>query len=364
MIRPALLINDLQKGGAERLVVDLAIEISERESIDPVVIVGDNVGELRSELAKTSVPLYSLEVDITPAGAPAGAWKLSKLINKLEVDLVHSHLAFSHLISRIACIGTEADHVTTYHNIRGHKQFYKRIAERVTEPLSDQSVCVSEGVRETFAHNDGMEVIYNAIDVDRFDNKVKSTELPHESKRISEDTFVLLNIARCVEQKRQIDLVRMMEYLTDENVHLFIVGDGPCRKLIEDTVHERGLGDYVTVTGYVDAIEPYYALADIFVSSSENEGLPTTHIEASACGLPIVSTNIPGVTEVVDNDRTGCLSPVGNPCEMASTIKNIRGKNQKQMGQEGQKKVKKEFSLSCIASEHIEIYQDIVNDTN
>ena len=358
-MKPALFINDLQKGGAERLVKDIATELANEESVSPIVVVGNPTGELLKEFKESAVPLYSLDVEITPRGLPVAARRLAKLLEDLDVDLVHSHLAFSHVVSRIACARSSIEHISTYHNVRSHKSLPKRITERVTEPLTNQCVCVSEGVRQTFPDGEDMEVIYNAIAVEEFNKRVAIADRPNVITELDDDTFVLLNVARCVEQKRQEDLVEAMAHLDSDAVHLFIVGDGPRRQYIEDVVKERDLEDSVTVTGYVEAVEPYYAIADAFVSSSENEGLPTTHIEASAAGLPIASTNIPGVTEVVSEGETGSLSPVDSPRKMAETIKSIREGDPQKMGKSGLKKVQNEFSIGSIVADHLRLYQDV-----
>ena len=358
-MKPGLLINDVRNGGAERLVVDLAVELTERDELDPTVIVANRSGELLPKLESSGVPVRSLDVDVSTLTIPRAARALSKLLAASDIELVHSHLSYAHVIGRLACARQDIPHVSTYHNVRDHKTPLKRTAERTTRPLSDRIVCVSEGVRESYATTEGMVVIYNAIDPEAFRERVRAADTSGLSP-VGSDTTVFLNVARCVEQKRQFDLVRAVSKLEDTDVHLFIVGDGPLRESLQARVESEGLSDRITVTGYVDRIEPYYAVADAFVSSSSREGLPSTHLEAKAAGLPVVSTAIPGVTELVEHETDGYLCAVRNPSEIAAYLQTIHETDSHALGKRGFEAVKSEFSITTIATEHAELYRTLI----
>lgn len=356
--RPALLVNDLRNGGAERLVVDLAVELATHDDVDPLVVLAAEHGELRSDLADADVPVASLGVDVATAAIPAAARALGRLVRARDVDLVHSHLSFSHVVGRLACAGGATPHVSTYHNVADHKSTTKRAAERVTRPLSDRVVCVSEGVRRSYPRATDATVIYNAIDVRAFAARVRRAD-PPTCAALDGWSTVLLNVARCVEQKRQRDLLDAVARLDD--VHLVVVGDGPRRDALAARVRRRDLADRVTLTGYVEAVEPYYRVADVFVSASSREGLPTTHIEAMAAGLPVVSTDIPGVREVVDDGETGYLCPVGDPAGLASALRAVASNGGAELGARGARVAASRFDLGSIAADHRDLYRALVD---
>lgn len=358
MTRPALLVNDLRNGGAERLVVDLAVELAADGEVDPLVVLADEHGKLRSDLAGTDVPVASLEVDVATAAIPAAARALGCLIRTRDVDLVHSHLSFSHVVGRLACAGRSTSHISTYHNVADHKSTTKRLAERATRPLSDRLVCVSEGVRRSYPRASDAAVIYNALEVRAFGTRVRRAD-PPTGAAVDGDSTVLLNVARCVEQKRQADLLDAVARLDD--CHLVVVGDGPRRDALAARVRQRDLTDRVTLTGYVEAVEPYYRVADIFVSASSREGLPTTHIEAMAAGVPVVSTDIPGVREVVDDGETGYLCPVGDPAEFASALRAVASNGGAEMGARGARVAASRFDLESIVDDHRDLYRALVD---
>ena len=359
-MKPGLLINDLRNGGAERLVVDLAVELNERDGIAPTVLVANGTGELLSTLNASGVPVRSLDVEISTLTVPRAARALSKLLAASDIELVHSHLSYSHVVGRLACARQGIPHVSTYHNVREHKTPLKRAAERTTRALSDRIVCVSEGVRQSYTTTADMVVIYNGIDPETFRERVTAADTSGLLPTGSSDTTVFLNVARCVEQKRQTDLVEAVAELDATDLHLFIVGDGPRRASLEKRVSDRGLSDRITVTGYVDRIEPYYAIADVFVSSSSREGLPSTHLEAKAAGLPIISTAIPGVTELVEHETDGYLCEVGEPSEIAAYMGTLCETDPRELGKRGFEAVTAEFSLTTIATDHAELYRSVI----
>lgn len=363
-LKPCLVLNDFNRGGAERLVKDLVVRMERSEKVDPVVVVANTNGELESEFRENDVSIRSLEVDVSPASVPGAVVSLIAHLRELDVDVVHSHLAFSHLASRIACARLSIPHVATYHNVYHKRTPLKRVTERTTRRLSDRIVCVSDGVRRSHPNGEGMRVIYNAIDVEAFDRRLSSADRLAVPDGIGSDTTIFLNVARCVWQKRQRDLVEAMGRLSGEDVHLYIVGDGPKRASLEELVVKRDLTDSVTITGYVESIEPYYALADAFVSTSSREGLPTTHIEAMAARLPVVSTDIPGVREIVRHGETGYLCPVGNPDAFANAMRRLESAEASSFGDRGFTIARSKFSIGTVTDAYLELYHEIAGGTS
>ncbi len=356
-MRPCLVLNDFNGGGAERLVKDLAIELETLDDVSPVVVVSNERGELRSEFEESGIEYSTLGIDVSIRSVPNGVRKLTDHLRALNPDVIHSHLAFSDLISRVACMRLSLPHVSTYHNVAEKRSRLKRGVERSTRRLSDRIVCVSDGVRQSYGDDPRMCVIYNAIDVEGFNRRVAEADLTEIPDRIRSAETVYLNVGRCVEVKRQWDLVEAMKRRESSTEQLVIVGDGPLRPELEALVSEEGLSDRVTVTGFVDSVVPYFAAADVFVSSSSKEGLPTTHIEAMAAELPIVSTDIPGVREIVEDGTTGYLCPVGEAGKLAATMERAKADGQS-LGSRGFETASSTFSIEKIATDHAKLYRE------
>ena len=357
-MRPCLVINDFNAGGAERLVKDLANELNRLDGVDPVVVVSDPSGALKSEFEESGIELSVLDVGVTLGSVPRATSKLIARLRILEVDVVHSHLAFSDLISRLACTRLSLPHVSTYHNVQEKRSLGKRIVEHATRRLSDRIICVSDGVRQSYGNDDRMCVIYNAIDVEAFDRRVSDADVTAVPKRVRDADTIYLNVGRCVKVKRQWDLIQAVDRMDGDDVHLVIVGDGPLRSELEEIVKQKELSDTVTITGYVENIEPYYAVSDVFVSSSSSEGLPPTHIEAMAAGLPIVSTDIPGVREIVTDGRTGFLCPVDRPDVLAEQMERFEHNSHGDLAARGHETAASTFALDAIVDEYIKVYRN------
>lgn len=128
-------------------------------------------------------------------------------------------------------------------------------------------------------------------------------------------------LGRLMVQKNHARLLRAAARVVREApaVRFVIGGDGPLRGDLERQIHELGLGDHVELIG--ETREPYAFLQslDVFVLSSDWEGLPVVAMEAMACGVPVVATDVGGVAEIVD-ETTGVLCPPGDDSALAAAI--------------------------------------------
>jgi glycosyltransferase involved in cell wall biosynthesis len=358
-VRPALLVDDLRSGGAERLVRDLAVQFQTLADVDPLVVTGDDLGGYKSDLAAAGVEVVTLDASVTAETLPASVGRLSTLLDDAAVDLLHSHRPQSHLVGRLACARRAVPHVATYHHPLAEVPLRRRLTERATARFSERLVCVSEGVRQASPWRRRAVVVYSGIDAAAFRAGVAAVpERALPTAHAPGDT-VYLNVARCVSEKRQCDLVEAVARLDADDVHLYVVGDGPLREELTVLVADLGVGDRVTVTGFVEDVAPYYAAADVYVSAAGNEGLPTSHLEAMAAELRVVSTAISGVTELVEHGVNGYLCPVGSPPSLADRMRDVRGPGADGFAATGLDLVRREFSLSRAVDEHLALYAEL-----
>jgi glycosyltransferase involved in cell wall biosynthesis len=332
------------------------------DDVDPVVVTVDDIGGYKSTLAAAGVEVVTLDVPATASGLPTAVASLSRLLAAEEVDLVHSHLPYSHVVGRLACARRSVPSVSTYHDPRPTKSLRQRVGERLTTPLCTRLVCVSEGVRQSYPQCDRAVVVYNAIDVLAFREGVRTVEPELLPTDHTPGDTVFLTVGGCQARKRQADLIEAMARLDDESVHLYVVGDGPLREELERLAVDLGVGDRVTLTGFVERVEPYYAAADAFVAASASEGLPTTHLEAMAAELPIVTTAISGITELIEHGVNGYLCPVGSPAALADRLRDVRGPDAADFTSTGLLLAQTEFSFPGVAHEHVALYRDLLAD--
>jgi glycosyltransferase involved in cell wall biosynthesis len=138
------------------------------------------------------------------------------------------------------------------------------------------------------------------------------------------DRRVVLSVGRFVPIKNTALLIEALARIrrADATAHLLLVGEGPDRRALERQAAGLGLAGAVTFAGYVpqDQLAPYYRSADVFALASEFDNSPNVVLEAMACGLPIVATDVGGVAGFVVAERGGSLVPRGDAAAMADSV--------------------------------------------
>jgi glycosyltransferase involved in cell wall biosynthesis len=170
-------------------------------------------------------------------------------------------------------------------------------------------------------------------------------------------------VGRLVHHKGQAVLLEAVAELARRGrpVTLTVVGDGPKRSSLEQLAQRLGIADSVTFTGSVaqDRIRDLYATGDIFCLPSFAEGLPVVLMEAMAVGLPVVTSRIMGIPELVEDGVSGLLVPPGRPDELAGALEQlIRDPDRRhRMGAAGRDRVVAEFDVSRSAAKLGEIFR-------
>lgn len=162
----------------------------------------------------------------------------------------------------------------------------------------------------------GIEVIPNGVDTDRF--RPGPPRPPGERLR-------MVFVGRLAGQKGVGDLLEAalrFRRSGGSNFDLVIVGDGPERKALEQSVRERELESSVTFRGWVPfgELPDLYRGADLYVHMARAEGMPSTVLQAMACGLPVVTTSVGGISELVADGENGFVVPVGDAAGFARAL--------------------------------------------
>ena len=178
------------------------------------------------------------------------------------------------------------------------------------------------------ANGDKIQVIGNGIDVIKFRPIAKSTARAELS--ISEGTKVLVSVGALVDRKGYHRVIEMLPALVNQYpdlIYLIVGGDSPegnIRIKLEQQVkvlnldkHVRFLGAYAS-----DQLKTPLSAADLFVLATANEGWANVFLEAMACGLPVITTDVGGNKEVIVNSELGAVVPFGNPRDLLTAISN------------------------------------------
>jgi len=143
------------------------------------------------------------------------------------------------------------------------------------------------------------------------------------------------------------------------------VGDGPLRSELEDMIEELGLAENFVLAGFREDIPEVLAALDVLVLSSLREGLPMILLEGMAMARPVVATDIEGISEVVEHNRTGILVPPKDPQALAEGIITLLRDRDKarRMGQAGRKRVEERFSVEEMVRRTQEVYESVLEGT-
>lgn len=250
---------------------------------------------------KTQKPNYVLASMWPLTSISVIAWILAGKRCKLFLS-EHSNLTETYLTSKI------------------ENAFFLKLLIRITYPYVNGVICVSNGVLEDIISmgrlkRDKIKVIYNPVTNDRFNNDIVN-EIPDFWRDCS---FKILSIGRFVSQKNHALLLNAFCILRKSvDAKLIILGDGPLYLQTKEYLNKLGLVDSVIMPGFTTDTNPFYYHSNLFVLSSNFEGLPTVLIEALDYGISIVSTDCPsGPSEILSNGIYGTLVPVGDAEKLA-----------------------------------------------
>jgi N-acetyl-alpha-D-glucosaminyl L-malate synthase BshA len=269
--------------------------------------------------------------------APYETALASKLVDVVEnygLDLLHVHYAVPHaavaymarkiLISR----GRYVPFVTTLHGtditlVGSNPAFAPTIAFAINK--SDGVTAVSDSLREAtldnFQVSRPIEVIYNFIDFKRFrrDNK------DHFKKAIApKGERILIHVSNFRAVKRVDDVIYIFKIVNDLTPSkLLLIGDGPERAKCEDLSRRLKLTKDIRFLGKQDAVEELLAVSDVFLLPSASESFGLAALEAMACEVPVISSDVGGIPEVNLDGVTGFTSGVGMVDKMAEDVMRV-----------------------------------------
>ncbi len=243
------------------------------------------------------------------------------------LDLLHVHYAIPHAYAAYFARqilkekGIDLPVITTLHGtditLVGKHPIYKSAVE-FSINHSDFITSVSENLKqetyEVFDIKKDIEVIPNFID-----NQIIKKSVPCIRENFVENDEKLLMHVSNLRPVKRIDDVMKIFNLVQKKVksRLLIVGEGPETETIERLTHEFNLGDKVKVFGMMQDVQAVLNIADIFLLPSEQESFGLAALEAMACGVLVISSNVGGITEVNKNGFSGFVSPVGEVESMA-----------------------------------------------
>jgi len=231
-------------------------------------------------------------------------------------------------------------------------------------------MCVSEAVLEdnikyTNIPRDKHITIHNGVDVNTFSKKnIKG--IPKKNLGIPDDAFVIGSIGRLHKQKDYETLIKACAKLDKEkmpNVYVLIAGDGPEYNNLHALISVLNLSDRIKLLGTRNDVPEILACFDIFVLSSVFEGFGNAVIEAMSMPIPVISTDLPPIREIISHGENGIIVPLREPEEIADAIVSLymSGEFRQKLSKNARRIVVERFNHEIMVKKLEELYSDAYN---
>ena len=351
-------ITGLAQGGAERVVCDLADKMHKKGNQVKIAYL---TGEILTSPVYSDIELIKINLN-SILSLPLAYICLLRLIKEYQPDVVHAHMVHANILSRLIRTTTPMTKlICTAHN-SNEGGCIRKLAYRITHNLADLTTNVSRTAVSSFeidraVPKGGMKCVYNGVDFDSFIYNSSAREEIIKELTLKIDRKIILAVGRFNEQKNYPNLLKAVSYLKKQNTEdffLLIAGDGELRTEIEALIVELDINDEVIVLGRRNDVATLMSACDVFVLSSDYEGLPTVLIEALACQAQVVSTDVSGVREIVG--KYGKIVPTKNPISLADAIKERLQNSNKNVF--AHQHVKNKFDLDLISDKWLKIYNE------
>jgi glycosyltransferase involved in cell wall biosynthesis len=356
--RVLLVVTLAEVGGAQTYVASLLPALIDRFD---VAVAAHGLGPLREAAIASGaryIPLEHVRRPISPVRDLRGLIELVRLLRRERPDIVHASSSKAGVLARLAArlvrvpIRVFTVHGWAFLAYSGLSSRLYRWADRAVRPLTTATICVSEGEQSAGVEADTCDgertvVIPNAVDVSAAPQAQHDRATPR-----------IVAVGRLKAPKDFLTLVRALSVLPPGSFHARIVGEGPDRPELEQEILRLGLSRSVQLAGECSDVPELLARADVFVLSSESEGLPVSVLEAMAAGLPVVASRVGGVPEAVLDGRTGLLVRPRDPAELAAALGRLVAEPtlRRRLGAAGRARAEERFDLEPFRRAHLELY--------
>jgi glycosyltransferase involved in cell wall biosynthesis len=363
-------------GGAERQASNLAMYYAGKgANVSVLTVDGKKAGPLYAVLQQKGINCLTIEIDIyffdkfkNYLPTPSNIKFLGKMREQIkEIKNIFASIApqlifpFCYTPNVIANNFYDAKHSFCIWNQRdlglppfNHSRYEKKALQKTKQIISNSSAGAEYVSNSTGIPLKEIKVIPNAV-------VIESTQLSRESFRalykIDPETILLTMVANFSASKDQETVVKAMKNLAGKNCKLLLVGrfDGTEKNILH-LINELGLKDKVLVLPFSNDVSGIYSASDIAIHSSLSEGLPNSLLEAMACGLPVVASDISSHKNVLKDDEHVLFTPknANHLAERLSVLiadKDLRAN----YGKANKKLVVTEYTLDKVAEQYLQL---------
>ncbi len=350
-------------GGAEKMVLDLAIQSNLKHNVT-IICLYPSRDFIYEKIAKeNTIEMIFLNKKV---GLDLNSFKeLWSVLSKIKPDVIHTHLHAAIYALPWFILHRKNARIHTVHSIATMEiEKLHRIIQRIAYKFANVvpvaiSNTVQDGIIKEYSLNGAkVPVIYNGIDIKKF---------PPILSNKNNDNFTIINVASFSKWKNQKLLIDAFHIALKErqDLRLIFVGDGKERANVEAKAKDYKIDDKIEFAGITSNVNEWLSKANVFILCSTFEGFPLSIIEAMSAGLPVISTDVGGVADVVKQNINGFLVPSDDALKLSQAILKLANDTvmQQKMSDANIKK-SKEFDISIIAGEYIQLYKKKLGEVN
>jgi glycosyltransferase involved in cell wall biosynthesis len=367
-------------GGIEKVVYEQSKRLQKRQ-FDPLVVTSQMETPQKYVINGISVECYeSLNTGFKlgipyPIPSVTSCKTFFKAAKQTQIIHAHGHPYMSSLVAaKLAKLYSKPFVLTQHNTFIEYDNFFDTVERlndlaigKETLNLADKIIAISEATKKYVltlgAKPKKIKVIHNGVDLARFKQISGKREEIRRKHGISDKAKVAITVRRLVYKNGVDTLIESANIAVKKNPNIvfLVVGKGPDQNSVKDRVAQLGIERNFLLAGFVsdDDLPSYYNAANFFVLPSKSgEGLPLVALEAMACGLPVIATDVGGIREVLV-DGFGRLVPANNPKALGEAVLDF-SKMDFSNRNELRQIVEQKFSWDANVDRLVEIYEELI----
>ena len=376
------LITQSEYGGAQRYVVDLANNL--KDSYEVAVALGEHNNNLKLAeiLQKNNIKYFiipHLKRSLSPHNDILAFFEIIKLIKQYQPSIIHLNSSKVSILGSLAALCVKRYTLRVIYTVHGWvfneplpsllKQFYLH-AEKFTARFKHKIICVSEYDKKTalkykIAPVEKLITIHNGLSPVSFYSEEEARQKIPLSP-LAKEVLLIGSIGNLYKTKGFEYLIKAADVIINQKklqAKFLVIGEGNERKSLEALIKKYNLENNFILAGRIDQAAKLLPAFDIHACSSVKEGFPYSILEAMQAGLPIVATNVGGIPEMIENNKTGLLAEPANPNNLAEKIIILINNKKKaeELGRSAKTRTASEFGLNKMVEETRKVYLNLLS---
>ncbi|MFH1421835.1 MAG: glycosyltransferase family 4 protein, partial [Planctomycetota bacterium] len=330
-------------------------------------VVCQPLSPLSIKLKKANIQTF--EINMRCEADAIASWKISEEVRKGKFDIIHMHDSHSHWLGACASFISGRPHKVVSRRVDfSIKRHGFGLSVLKYKYFADTYITVSEAVRKALLHDgipqDRIHNVYSGVEMQKQNkNKIELKRL----LRVGENEIIIGAVGSLVWHKGYEILIYAAASVVKRfpDVRFVIFGDGPLYNSLTELINKLQLSEKVILTGFIEEAQDYISALDVYVSSSIMEGLGTSLLDALVFSKPVAASAAGGIPEIIENNKTGLLVPVGSPEALAEAICSLISNStlSRILGEAGRELVKERFSAEKMVESTLNIYAGLMRNS-